>query len=136
MNIETVKLRENSWLINNEYVVFDVEGAKGRTEVLEWLAQGNTPEPEFTPTQLETLRIQAIKTEAMNRILDILPEWKQRNLLARSIELQNKLYLGIITADEQSEMDALQSQWDSIKAIRETSDAAELAGTAPEDIVW
>ena len=101
--------------------------------VQKWLDAGNTPEPFMDAAELEAKRVTAIKMEAGRRIIEIMPEWKQRNLLARMVELLNK---ETMTAEEQTEADAAQAAWDSIKAIRETSDTAETNGTALEDIVW
>lgn len=67
----------------------------------------------------------AIKAEAGRRILERAPEWKQRNVLARSVELRNIKDGRALASDEQAELDAAQALWDSIKAIRAHSDQLE-----------
>ena len=68
-------------------------------------------------------RADKINVEAQRRIIAIAPEWKQRNWIARSVEL---LRIGPAnwTPAEQAEADAIQAQWDQIKAIRDASNAA------------
>ena len=79
-----------------------------------------------TPEQ----RVAEINAEAQRRILAILPEWKQRNLTVRSVEL---LRIGPPnwSPAEQAEADAIQAQWDRIKAIRDASDVAIESGKEP-----
>lgn len=69
-------------------------------------------------------KIKLIKEEANRRILKITPAWKQRNMLARGLELQNK---GVAnwTTTEQQEIDAIRSIWVQIKTIRKKSDDLE-----------
>ena len=85
---------------------------------------------------LEEGRVQSIKQEAERRILAIAPEWKQRNMLARSAELADKKGSGPLTPDEIAEENAMRAVWAQIKEIRRKSDLAEAQGTQPDDIVW
>lgn len=87
-------------------------------------------------SMLEEGRIQTIKQEAATRILAIAPEWKQRNMLARSVELADKKGSGPLTPDEIAEENAMRAVWAQIKEIRRKSDLAEAQGTQPNDIVW
>jgi len=106
-------------------------------EYLNWVALGNTADPEFTNPELETQRITKIKEQAGNTIVAAIPEWKQRNNIARMLELVAKATdLSALTADELAEIAAAQADWDSIKAVRTTSDTAETNGDNPDDIVW
>lgn len=52
MNIETVKLQGEGYLVNGTMSVPKVEGNRHYKLVQEWIAEGNTPEPEFTPEEL------------------------------------------------------------------------------------
>ena len=73
-----------------------------------------------------------VKIEAMRRIIDYIPEWKQRNLTARGLELTRKqLAGGTLTSKEASEIAEGEVVWGRIKLIRETSDVLEL--TLPMD---
>lgn len=74
----------------------------------------------------------AIKAEASRRILAIAPEWRQRNALARALQLQERLNAGWpLTAEEQAEREALHALWAAVNAIRTRSD--ELEQTLPDD---
>jgi len=85
----------------------------------------------------EAARVQAIKQAASEQILAIAPEWKQRNMLARSVELHEVMTSGgALTTEEQAELDAIRAVWAQIKTIRQKSDLAEADGTQPQDIVW
>lgn len=83
-------------------------------------------------------KIKAIKDEAAKRILAIAPEWKQRNLIARSVEITRAKIDGTATAEEIKEGNAIQAIWDSVKAIRDKSDAleAEILADGLKPVVW
>lgn len=83
-------------------------------------------------SQYDAEMVAGVKAEAQRRILEILPEWKQRNLTARAAELAIK---GVSnwTAEETSEYEAGQAVWDRIKAIRAASDALEAQSPIPEN---
>lgn len=86
-----------------------------------------------TAIPLETQKL-AVKNEARRRILARFPEWKQTNMVARSVELQDVWRkVGAWTAEEQAEADALAAAWAWIKAIRLRSDQLEALDPIPED---
>jgi len=67
------------------------------------------------------------KEEAYKRIVDILPEWKQRNYTAKSVELTEKKVDGIIlTEEELSILDDIKTKWVLIQQIRTASDSIEI----------
>ena len=77
-----------------------------------------------------------IRAEAARRILEIAPEWRQRNLTARAAELALKIGDGLaLTTEEQAERAAGQLIWDKIKAIRAASNVLEAMPIAdrPQD---
>jgi hypothetical protein len=76
--------------------------------------------------------VQQVKAEAQRRIINIIPEWKQRNLTARAAELAIK---GVVnwTAEETLEYEKGQAIWNSIKRIREKSDELESMSIIPID---
>lgn len=70
--------------------------------------------------------INIIKGEAFRRIVRIVPEWKQRNLLARASELTMQVANGTpLTIAQQTEWDAGQALRDQLTAIRDKSDELE-----------
>lgn len=91
---------------------------------------------EFAYVETEDIRIEKIKRIAEMAILNIAPEWKQRNMLARSVELADKKGSGPLTPDEIAEENAMRAVWAQIKEIRRKSDLAEAQGTQPNDIAW
>jgi len=82
---------------------------------------------------IRAMRIERVKAEAGSRILAVLPDWKQRNLTARAVEL-TALGQANWSAEELAEWQAGQALWDWVKATRaatETFAAAIDAETEP-----
>lgn len=65
------------------------------------------------------------KGSAGSRIISRLPEWKQRNLTARSSELLKIRHDRAWTTEEQAEVDANQAEWDWVKQVRVASNQIE-----------
>lgn len=93
--------------------------------------EGITERPKEDNT--EELRIRGIKQKANYAILNVADQYKQVNLLARAIELVDKVMSNTITIDEQVELDSIKIIWMDIKAIREASNQAEVNGISAED---
>lgn len=85
------------------------------------------PEPTFTKKD--------VKDEAYRRIVTIVPEWKQRNLLAQAARLAKKGESNW-TTEEQAAWDAGEAIWNQVKAIREASDTLEVLDPIPEPSAW
>lgn len=51
--IESIKKQGNGWLVNGDMSVPNDERNRDCQEVLSWIAEGNTPEPEFTQEELD-----------------------------------------------------------------------------------
>lgn len=69
-----------------------------------------------------------IKSEAQRRINLIAPDWKQRNMIARSVELTEKIASGgTLTTAEQSERTTIENVWSQVKTIRTRSDQLEVS---------
>ena len=99
-----------------------------RMAVQAWLKAGGKI-PAWVPP---TPTADQIKVEAARRILEVAPEWYQRNLTARAVELALK---GVDnwTAEEQAEVAEGQAIWDEIKGIRAASNALEVMDPRPSD---
>ena len=66
------------------------------------------------------------KEEAHNRIVSILPKWKQRNYTAKSVELTEKKVDGVaLTQEEIAILDTIKAKWVLIQQIRAASDSIE-----------
>jgi hypothetical protein len=52
INIESVKLQSNGWLLNGTMSVPMADGNMEYEAIKQWIAEGNTPEPEFTQEEL------------------------------------------------------------------------------------
>lgn len=75
-----------------------------------------------------------VKLEARRRIIARFPDWKQTNMVARGVELQNLFRLnGAWTEQEQAEAAALDAAWAWVKSVRMTSDALEQMDPIPDD---
>lgn len=80
---------------------------------------------------------QHIKAEAHRRIVAVCPEWRQRNMTARGLELTRRGE-ATWTAEEQAEVAAIEAVWIWIKAVRQASNAleAELPINYVDDACW
>lgn len=74
--------------------------------------------------------VDRVKAEAYRRIIEICPEWKQRNLTAQAAQLAKKGEANW-TAEEAAAWDAGQAIWDQISAIRAASDTIEAMDPIP-----
>jgi hypothetical protein len=71
-------------------------------------------------------QIAQIKAEASGRILAVIPDWRQRNMIARSVELLEIREAGeILTAAELRELDAIRAAWAWARSVRAYSDQLE-----------
>ena len=52
MTIETVKIQGEGWLVNGSMSVPNDGGNRDYHEVQEWIAEGNTPDPEYTDEEI------------------------------------------------------------------------------------
>lgn len=106
---------------------------------LEWLDDASTkPTSEELENAIVVAKQRAaaalVKSEARRRILAAFPDWKQANMTARGVELQDIWRRkGNWTVQEQAEADALQAAWDWIKSVRAASDAIEALQPIPGD---
>lgn len=126
--------------------VFDTErklsipnapGNRHWREYQEWLAEGNTPDPMYSLDELRELKVQEVKATAGQLIKTHYPEYKQRNMLARMLELRDTKDERSLTADEQNEYLSLKSVWNWVKAVREESNRVEqevLSSNDPENV--
>jgi hypothetical protein len=84
---------------------------------------------EPTPRPLEHIREMLkneVKQEARYIILKVFPDWKQTNMVARGVELQDSWRVnGTWTDSEKEEAALLAAAWSWIKAVREHSNVLE-----------
>ena len=85
------KLQDNG-VLDTETGASIPEAAGNRhwAEYLEWVAAGNTADAKETLNEVKTRRMAEVKSAAAAHIVSTYPEWKQRNMLARTTELQIK----------------------------------------------
>lgn len=74
-----------------------------------------------------------VKAEASRRITARYPAWKQTNMLARGVELQNWRLNGSWTEAETAEAKALDAAWTWVRATRAASDEIETMQPIPAD---
>lgn len=83
---------------------------------------------------LRQIQSEEVKVEAEARILKLLPEWKQRNKLARAVELIKKIASGeTLTQSEQTEITDDLALWEKIKQIRKASNTIEALDPIPHN---
>jgi hypothetical protein len=109
-------VRQQPQLINNQWVV-------------KWEIVDKTEEERL---QYREGQIRKVKAEANRRIVDIAPEWRQRNMTARGVEL---LSIGrdAWTPEQRDEHLYLEAIWEEVKKIRAKSDDIEEMDSIPED---
>ena len=64
MTISTVKLQSSGYLVNGTMGVPNDPANRHCADVLQWIAEGNTPAPEFTALEIEANIQQGINDEA------------------------------------------------------------------------
>jgi len=52
MTITTVKLQESGWLVNGNMSVPNDPANRHCVNILEWIAEGNTPAPQYTEAEI------------------------------------------------------------------------------------
>ncbi len=107
-------------LSDNAYIPF-AKGNRDYEDYKLWLAEGNTPEPQFTNEELNQQRISLIKRKCGDIIESKYPLYKQLNITN---------LLDGYTQEDKTKM------IDFINSIRAISNKAELEGTAIDDIDW
>lgn len=116
MEIKTVKIQGQGYLLNGTMLVPKADGNREYELVKQWLAKGNIPEPEFTPEQLDAQRVSQIRAKASELITSKYSIVWQLNHPRTDARYINE-YAWI----------------DNIRAI---SNTAEANGTNVEDIQW
>lgn len=64
MSIETVKIQGQGYLLNGNMHVPKANSNSEYEAIKQWLAEGNTPEPEFTQAELDAMALAKMKAEA------------------------------------------------------------------------
>lgn len=82
----------------------------------------STPRPQSEIDIFYDNVVDMVKRYAERLIVERYPDWKQRNMITRSITLQN---ISPRTDDEQAELASISVAWDWIDAIRMASDSLE-----------
>ena len=52
MEITSVKLQQNGWVLNGNMFVPNSSGNRERESIIAWISEGNTPDAEFTDAEL------------------------------------------------------------------------------------
>jgi hypothetical protein len=113
----------------------EASGNRHWQEYQEWVAQGNVADPKETLNEVKTRRMAEIKDAAASHIVSNYPEWKQRNMLARMAEIQDKQLSGTpLTTSEEEEISNMRASWTWVNAVRTESDVAEAAISAASTI--
>ena len=87
-----------------------------------------TPAPDPEPTAGE------VKAEAGRRIIEVCPEWKQRNYIATSLTFTDMIQDGeTLTAEQETQRSEIKAIWTTIQGIRTKSDEIEAMSPIPTD---
>ena len=129
--INTVKINGDGLLINGSMSVPNDKRNSDYQAVQEWIAEGNTPEPEFTQAELdaqaEQQRKQDIKDAGLALINVVFPALNDLD----EIKFQAEFWKSIAPAARKATAD-FQSAIDTYT----TAKTAINNGTASADVVW
>jgi hypothetical protein len=81
IEITSVKIQPNGWLLNGNMFVPDAPGNAERAAIQAWIAAGNTPEPQFTDEELAAIQKEKAVSDA--RALLASTDW----IMAKYIDL-------------------------------------------------
>lgn len=101
--------------IDNNNVIPKDESNRDYREYLKWVLDGGTAEKQTKDPEYKINKLEEVNRIASNKINTIAPLYKQMNMLARALELSNKIDISV---DEQLELDKIQEIWDRVKNIR------------------
>jgi len=78
--------------------------------------------------------VEQVKAEAGRRILDVCPEWKQRNHIATDLTYTKIIQAGgSLTPEQEESRVAIESVWVAIQTLRSKSDEIEAMSPIPQD---
>jgi len=115
--------RDTEHLVQAEPALVDGKWVRGWTVV---------PLTAEELAQRRAAAISAVKHEASRRILSIAPDYKQRNMLARSAELL-RIGEANLTQEQRDEVLAIELIWETVQMIRAKSDIIEAMDPIPPD---
>jgi hypothetical protein len=80
IEITSVKIQPNGWLLNGNMFVPDAAGNSERTAILAWIEAGNTPESDVpSQEQLTQNRTSELKSLLASTDFKVLPDYQQRS---------------------------------------------------------
>jgi len=87
-----------------------------------------TPAPDPEPT------VEQVKAEAGRRILEVCPEWKQRNHIATDLTYAKIIQAGgSLTVEQEESRAAIESVWAAVQTLRYKSNEIETMSPIPQD---
>ena len=91
-----------------------------------WTQVWTSSSIDYDETEVRANIIANVKAEANSRIVARVPEWKQRNYLAYSLEMTRKEAAGTtLTAQESATMTFIEGEWAYAISVRAASDTIE-----------
>ena len=136
MNIQTVKIQKEGYLVNGTMSVPSAEGNRHYQAVQEWIAEGNTPEPEFTQEQLDAQAYNSAKEQKLLDVGNITVTTQAGNTFDGDEISQSRMARAIASSDPLET-----TQWkladNSIITVtrEELKEALRLAGEA-QTLIW
>ena len=103
--INTVKIQGQGYLLNGTMLVPKADGNREYELIKQWLSEGNTPEPEFTETEL------------LQQIEDAKPKVVTMRQ-ARLALLQSELLTAVETAIVNGTDEAMKIEWEYATDVR------------------
>lgn len=89
MEIQSVKIQGQGYLLNGTMSVPKADGNREYELIKDWLAEGNTPEPEFTDEELRTL-VQNEFRQNRDSLLSTVVDHYQKPLVWESLTIEQQ----------------------------------------------
>tara|TARA_R110000782_G_scaffold5557_2_gene19211 strand:+ start:508 stop:816 length:309 start_codon:yes stop_codon:yes gene_type:complete len=91
MTINTVKIQGEGWLVNGNMSVPNSAGNSDYHKVQEWIAEGNTPEPEFTNEENSKNAQAEINSENLEYLAST--DWYVVRLMETDVAIPEDVYI-------------------------------------------
>jgi len=133
MEILTVKIQGQGYLLNGTMSVPAADGNKEYEAIKQWLAEGNEPEAEFTEEELESQRLAELKRAKTDALTKIVVE-----VDGKSFDGNETARLNMISAIQASELlDITENAWklaDNSVATVSVADLKEALALAIQEV--
>tara|TARA_R110001632_G_scaffold52485_2_gene130123 strand:+ start:74 stop:385 length:312 start_codon:yes stop_codon:yes gene_type:complete len=91
MTIEMVKIQGDGWLVNGSMSVPNAGGNSDYHDVQDWIAEGNTPDPEYTDAEIAANAQAEINQENLAYLANT--DWYVVRLMETDVAIPEDVYI-------------------------------------------